>query len=188
VKSLLAAVGSLSLLSACAASRPDHFYVLSTQPPGASAPRTPATQQVMLKLTLPAWLDRSEMVLNTSTDAVLILEHERWAAPLGELAAHTLARDIERRRGDLLVNGQSGSRATGATVGVTVDVVQISVHRGSRASMEAHWRILEPRSGQDQVGGEVFSAPVAGDESAAVAKGLSECLGLLAERLAGQIR
>ncbi|HME38491.1 MAG TPA: PqiC family protein [Steroidobacteraceae bacterium] len=183
----MAAVCFLGLVCACASSRPDHFYVLSPQPPGVSVPRTTPATQVLLQLTLPSWLDRPQMILDTSTDAIVILEHERWAAPLGELAAQTLARDIERRRGDLLVN-QSGSRTSGAAVKITVDVVQISLHRGARAGMEAHWRILESQSGRDQIGGEVFSAPLSGDGSAAVASALSECVGLLADRLVGQIR
>jgi len=188
LKSLLAAACFIGLVCACASRRPDHFYVLSLQPPGASTPRTTPATQVLLQLTVPSWLDRSQMMLDTSTDAIVILEHERWAAPLGELAAQTLARDIERRRGDLLVIGQSGSRTGGAGLRITVDVVQLSLHRGARASMEAHWRIVESQSGRDEIGGDVFSAPVAGDGSAAVAQALSECVGLLADRLVGQIR
>jgi hypothetical protein len=66
--------------------------------------------------------------------------------------------------------------------------VQITVRSGGRASIEAHWRIVDPRAGADVVGSEVFSAPVAQDAYAAVPPALSECLGLLADRLTGQMR
>jgi uncharacterized lipoprotein YmbA len=184
----LAAVGILSLLCACVTSRPDHFYILSTQPQSVPEARTAPATQVSLRVTLPSLVDRSEMILNTSANGIIVLEHERWAAPLGDLATQTLARDLELRRSDILVAGQSAGRSGDAAVKVTVDLVQMTVRRGERASIEAHWRITDPRVGGDAVGSEIFSAAVAQDGYAAVPQALSECLGLLADRLAGQMR
>lgn len=187
MRSLLTAVGLLSLLCACVTSRPDHFYILSTQPQSVPEARTASATQVSLRVTLPSLMDRSEMILNTSANGIVVLEHERWAAPLADLATQTLARDLELRRSDTLVAGQSTGRS-GAAVKVAVDLVQMTVRRGERASIEAHWRIVDPRAGADVVGSEVFSAAVAQDGYAAVPQALSECLGLLADRLAGQMR
>jgi uncharacterized lipoprotein YmbA len=99
----------------------------------------------------------------------------------------TLARDLERRRSDLLVAGRSAGQSGDAAVKVTVDLVQMTVRRGERASIEAHWRILDPRTGGERVGSEVFSAPLAQDGYAAVPQALSDCLGLLADRLVGMM-
>jgi uncharacterized lipoprotein YmbA len=118
----------------------------------------------------------------------MVLEHERWAAPLADLVTQTLGRDLERRRSDLLVAGHNVSPSGAAAVKVTVDLVQMTVRRGEQASIEAHWRILDPRTGADTVGSEMFRAPVAQDGYAAVPQALSECLGLLADRLVGQLR
>jgi uncharacterized lipoprotein YmbA len=188
VKSPLTAVCFLSLLCACVTSRPDHFYILSAQPQGASAPRTTPATQVLLRVTLPSLVDRSEMILNTSANGVIVLEHERWAAPLADLVTQTLARDIERRRSDMLVADPGVSHPGEAAVKVTVDLVQMTVRKGERASIEAHWRILDPHPGGDGVGSEVFSAPLAQDGYAAVPQALNDCLGLLADRLVGQMR
>ena len=68
MKSLLAAGFFLSLLCACATSRPDHFYILSPLPQGAGDARTTPATQMWLRVTLPSLVDRSEMVLNTSTN------------------------------------------------------------------------------------------------------------------------
>jgi uncharacterized protein len=175
------------LLSACATSHPDHFYILSTQPAGAGTARTSPAAPAALKVTLPSVVDRPEMVLNTSADDVIIQEHERWAAPLADLVWQTLARDLERRRSDLLVADSSVNRASGSVIKINVDVVQLTVHRGRQASIEAHWRILDPRTGKDVTGGDVFSSPLGQDDYAAVAQALSQCLGLLADRLVGQM-
>jgi hypothetical protein len=174
------------LLCACAG-HPDHFYILSTQPAGAGQARTSPAVPTALKVTLPSVVDRSEMVLSTSAEDVIIQEHERWAAPLADLVTQTLARDLERRRSGLLVADPSVNRPGSPVVKVNVDVVQVTVHRGREASIEAHWRILDSRTGKDITGGDVFTSPLGQDDYAAVAQGLSQCLGLLADRLAAQI-
>jgi hypothetical protein len=176
------------LLGGCAVSHPDHFYILSTQPAGAGPARTSPAAQAALKVTLPSVVDRPEMVLNASADDVIVQEHERWAAPLADLMWQTLARDLERRRSDLLVADSGVNRASGAVIKVNVDVVQLTVHRGKDASIEAHWRILDSRTGKDVTGGDVFGAPMGQDDYAAVAQALSRCLGLLADRLVGQLQ
>jgi uncharacterized protein len=187
VRLLLPALCIVSLLGACVSSQPDHFYVLSVQPQGASEARSAPVTPMALKVTLPSLVDRSEMILNTAADGVTVLEHERWAAPLADLVTQTLARDIERRRPDALVADAGRDRSGGTAVKITVDVVQMTVRRGDRASIEAHWRILDPRNAETIVGGDVFSAPVGPVGSAAVAQALSDCLGLLADRLVGQL-
>jgi uncharacterized lipoprotein YmbA len=191
VRLLLGVLCTMSLLGACASSRPDHFYVLSVQPQGVSEARITPLTQVALKVTLPSLVDRSEMILNTSADGVTVLEHERWAAPLADLATQTLARDIERRRRDMLVAAAGTDRSGGSAVKIIVDVVQMTIRRGDRASIEAHWRILDPRNdpghAKIDVGGDVFSASVGQDGYAAVAQALSDCLGLVADRLVGQL-
>jgi uncharacterized protein len=187
VRLLLPALCGASLLGACAAHQPDHFYILSVQPQGVTEARTTPATQTTLKVTLPSLVDRSEMILNTSADGVTVLEHERWGAPLADLATQTLARDIERRRRDVLVADSGADRSGGTAVKITVDVVQVTVRRGDRASIEAHWRIFDPRTSKTVVGGDVFSAPLAQDGYAAIPQALSDCLGLLADRLVGQI-
>jgi uncharacterized protein len=188
VKSLLTAVSFLSLLCACATGRPDHFYILSAQPQGASTPRTTPATQLWLRVALPSLVDRSEMIINTSANGVIVLEHERWAAPLADLVTQTLARDIERRRSDILVADQSVRHPSETAARMTVELVQMTVRKGERASIEAHWRIADPRQGGDVVGSEVFSAPLARDDYAAVPQAFSDCLALLADRLVGQMR
>lgn len=187
MKSPATVVCLLSLLSACASGRPDHFYILSTQPAGLAGARMAPATRAALTVTLPAPVDRAEMVLNTSTDGVVVLEHERWAAPLSDLVSQALAGDLERRRGDLLVARAGGNRFRDPALRIAVDIVQLTVRRGGRASIEAQWRIQGAHTGEDVAGGEEFSAAVGTAGYADVAKALSESLGLLADRLASQI-
>jgi uncharacterized lipoprotein YmbA len=186
MKNWLPPVCCLCLLSACASSRPDHFYILSAQPANSNEARQAPSTAVSLRVTVPSLVDRPELVFNTSADGVEVMEHERWAAPLADLVSETLARDIERRRADLLVAERADGAAHAAILKVTVDVVQVSLNRDGRASIDTQWRILDVRTGKDVIGDDMFSAPVKGDSAAASARALSECLGLLADRLAAE--
>ena len=188
MRASLTAVCSLMLLSACVSSRPDHFYILSALPQGAAEARPPSDVQATLEVTLPPWADRSEMLLNTSAGEVIVLEHERWAAPLAELVRQALALDIERRRADMTVADREVNRSKASVIDIKVDVVQMSVHRGDSAHIEARWRIHDPRTGSVTVGGGEFAAALADEGYASVAQALSECLSQLADRLVQQLR
>lgn len=180
-------VGSAWLLAACAGPA-DHFYTLSTQPDASGAPATkPFDAHVILSTAIPPLIDRTQMLVNTSDDQIVILEHERWAAPLSELVAHTLARDIEQRRPGVLVGGAGFDQAALATIKIRVDVVRMSARKDGRAVLEAHWRILGPGADSDHLDGGVFTAPVAGGEYAAIALAFSTCLGSLADKIAERL-
>jgi len=188
LKSSSTAAALLMLLCACASSRPDHFYILTPLPQGPAAARPVPAVQAALRLSVPSLADRPEMLLNTSAGGIDVLEHERWAAPLADLMTQTLARDIELRRADMLVFGPDAYRAKDPVVKITVEVVQITVHRGGRAGIAAHWRIVDSGSAKDVAGGDEFSAALGSEDYAAVAQALSECLGKLADRLVEQMR
>jgi uncharacterized lipoprotein YmbA len=188
VKASLTAVCSLMLLSACVSSRPDRFYILSALPQSADEVHPASDQQAVLKVTLPPWTDRSEMLLNTSAGEVIVMEHERWAAPLADLVRQTLGVDIERRRGDISVGDREVNGSKAPAIQIAVDVVQMTVRRGERARLEVRWRIHDPRTGADAVGGGEFAAALGSESYASVAQALSECLGALADRLVQQLR
>ncbi len=187
MKSLTLWMGSLFLLCACVASRPDRFYVLDAQPSAAGGSRSAFGKQVMLSVTLPSLVDRNEMVLTAPGNGIVILDHERWAAPLADQVLATLGRDIERRRADLLVADQRLGHSGIPGVKITVDVVQLSALKGSRVSIETRWRILDLATGQSVLGAEQFAAPTDSDGYDAIARALSVCLGSLADRLVGRL-
>jgi hypothetical protein len=50
-----------------------------------------------------------------------------------------------------------------------------------------HWVIQDGSTARTSSGAETFNSPVGDDSYAAIARALSDCLGLLADRLAGQM-
>ena len=177
--------GSLAV-SGCVG-QADHFYALNTVPEAARVAGAP-TIHVRLQVTIPSLMDRNEMVLQTSRNGIVILDHERWAAPLADQVSQTLARDIEGRRSDVFVGDRGFDRAAAPPVTLKVDIVRMSAQRGGRASIEAHWRIVDSSAGVDQLGSGSFEAAMIGDGYAAVAQAYSQALSDLAERLAAEVR
>ena len=140
----LRAGAAFALLMASCATQPDHFYALTPLPDAARAPAGTLSTHVILNVTIPPVVDRRELVLNDSNGRVLILEHERWAAPFAEQVSDALARDIEQRRSDVVVADRGFDRAGTPPVRIRVDVVRMSARRNGRATLEAHWRIVDP--------------------------------------------
>ena len=167
--------------------QPDHFYTLNTVPDAAPVAGAP-TIHVRLQVTIPSLLDRNEMVLKTGGNRIMILDHERWAAPLSDQVSQTLARDIEGRRSDIFVGDRGFDRAAMPPVTLKVDIVRMSAQRGGQASIEAHWRIVDSNAGVDELGRGSFEASITRDDYAGVAQAYSRTLSDLADHLAQEVR
>jgi uncharacterized lipoprotein YmbA len=168
-------------------SQADHFYTLNTVPDAARVAGAP-TIHVRLQVTIPSMVDRNEMVLNTGRNGIVILDHERWAAPLADQVSQTLARDIEGKRSDIFVGDRGFDRSAAPPVALKVDIVRMSVQRSGRASIEAHWRIIDSSAGVDELGSGAFEAAITRDDYAAIAQAYSQTLSDLAERLSEEVR
>jgi len=174
------------LLASCAA-HPDRFYGLSTLPGAALPPAAGYATRVLLSTSIPSVVDRRELIVDAPDDRILVLEHERWAAPLSDLVNQTLARDIEQRRADVLVADRAFDQAGVKPVRIKVEIVRMSARRGGQATMEAHWRIEDAAAQLDLLGGASFSSPIEGDDYASIARAFSLCLASLADRLAEKL-
>jgi uncharacterized lipoprotein YmbA len=185
--SFLCAGAALVVLVASCTIRADRFYALTPLPDTARGAAGTLSTHVILTVTIPPVVDRRELVLNDSNGRVLILEHERWAAPFAEQVSDALGRDIEQRRSDVVVADRGFGRAGASPVTIRVDLVRMSAQRNGRATLEAHWRIADPAAKTDEIGGDAFSAPIEGSEYSAVAQAFSACLAALADRLVAKL-
>lgn len=181
----------LLLVGGCAGT-PDRFYTLHAAPgpnaPGAATRAAAAGTQdvstiIQLTVTVPSMVDRSEMVLNTTQSRVVVLDHERWAAPFADQVTAVLAADLESRRPGMIVAGRGFDRLNGAQVRIKVDLTGVAATQGGNARITVHWRISDARASLDVVDTGVFDAPLGRDYSD-VADALSSCLAKLADRLA----
>jgi uncharacterized lipoprotein YmbA len=134
-----------ALLGGCVLNRPDHFHVLDSGHPGDEVAQSAFAMQVILRVSLPTLVDRSEMVL-TNPNGVAILEHERWAAPLTDQFTRVLGQDIEARREDIILASRTIAQPGAHTASIAVDVVELSLQKGTEVRMEIRWRLQRGES------------------------------------------
>jgi uncharacterized lipoprotein YmbA len=186
MKSLPLLVCILALAGGCASRQRDHFYVLDAQPAGSNDSRTQFDRRIALSVTVPSLVDRAEMVLTTS-GGVVVLDHERWAAPLADLVTSTLGRDIERRRSEAVVLPRGPDQAGIPLVKIAVEIDQVTARLGDQVAIETHWRVTDTRTGKVTIGRDAFVSSQRPQSYTDVAAALSTCIGLLAERLVREI-
>jgi uncharacterized protein len=175
-----------ALVSGCALNRPDHFYVLDSGNPRILDPRSTFATQVTLRVTLPVLVDRSELVL-LNPGGVRILEHERWAAPLGDQITTVLGQDLEARREDVILASRRVAEPSLPNASLSVDVVQLYLQQGSGVRLEARWRLEDGRDGKVSQGRETFTAPAADANYLSLVRSFDACVGLLADRLVADL-
>jgi len=184
MKSLLAIC--VLLLAACVTRQQDHFYVLDPQPAAIETSRSQFERQVTLRVTIPSLIDRGEMVVETS-GGVSVLDHERWAAPLADMISGALSRDIERRRGDVVVLPKSADQAGLPLFKIAVEIDQVTARLTDHFSIETHWRVTDARTGKETLGRETFVSQQQPQSYADIAAAFSACIASLADRLAEKI-
>lgn len=130
----------VATLVACA-SVPTHFYTLlpPAQPPGATA--APAAFAIeVAPVGVPAEVDQAQWLVRTGPGQVVVLDNERWAAPLADELRAAFADELTRQLG-----ARDVYKATNHA-GMPVYRVQIDVRRfesaaGQYALIDADWSI-----------------------------------------------
>jgi uncharacterized lipoprotein YmbA len=175
------------LLAGCVTRQPDHFFVIDPLPAAVAPPRSQFDRQVTLRVAIPSLVDRGEMVI-AGDNGVSVMDHERWAAPLADMIDSALSRDIERRRSDVVVLPRSADKAGIPLIKIAVEIDQVTAPLAAGPlSIDTHWRVTDARTGKETLGRDTFVSPQQPRSYAEVAAALSACIGLLADRLAGEI-
>lgn len=176
---------SYGLLAAgCVSSHPDRFYALDAARTEQLPARSKFAMQVNLRVSLPLIVNRNEIVLS-SPNGVIILEHERWAAPLSEQFNSVLGQDIEARRQGVLIASRSIAEPEGPMTSIAVDVVQLSLQKAVGAKVEVRWRVQ--RGSDVTQGREIFASATSGEGYGGLVQSLDSCIGSLADRLVAQL-
>lgn len=137
----LAAVGALAL-GACA-SAPVHYYTLiaPTAEAAGTASAVPHTASVLpfelLPVSLPAQVDQPQLVVRDGAQGMLLLNGERWIAPLGDELRSALAADLVRALPGSDASGLPGNDRP--RLRIKLDVRRFDSQPGSYALLAGTW-------------------------------------------------
>jgi uncharacterized lipoprotein YmbA len=174
------------VLWAGCASTPSKFYTLSptAEPGGGTATYSVAVGPV----SVPATVDRPQMVVSVGPNQVRIDEFNRWASPLPGDIARVVAENLSKILGTPLVSVFPQATATGASYRVLIDVMRFESVPGKSVTLDAVWTVRGAKEGALRAGRTTVNEPAADGSTAALVAGHSRALGRLSGEVAEAIR
>lgn len=183
----------LLVLSGCANDPPTNFYVLQALPETLTEEQqTEATKGIALGIgpvTLPQYLDRSQIVTRRSRNALTLEDFDQWAQPLTENFAKVLGQNLSLLIPTDRIAYFPWRRATRVDFQIIVDVNQFEGIAANQALLVARWSILN-RDGERELlarqSRHVETAAGTGMEATVLA--LNKALDSLSEEIAEAVR
>jgi uncharacterized lipoprotein YmbA len=135
------------LLTACAETPAPNFYLLESQsPPIVATTNAEKKQMIGLgPLTLPALLDRQQIVTRTENNGIQLAEFHQWAAPLKGNVIDVLSKNLEARQANSIVIGYPWSAYGDMDYRIIIDISRFDSQLGKSANLEANWAIMEEK-------------------------------------------
>lgn len=133
-------------------------------------------------LEVPPDLNRREIVVRQADQKLDIRANEQWSANFQELVLHTLAFDLANRlpEGAVVLPGEP--RPNGAVRSMNVVFEELAAGPEPRVVLDARWTL------GDVSHHERVTVDIASLDSVNVAKGVSQAVAGLADRIAGEVR
>lgn len=183
--SLLLSAAAVGLATAC--STPSfHFYTLSA----ANVPAAPATSLVVAlgPVTVPAVVDRPEMVVSTGANQVKLDDFHRWASPLPDNLARVIAKDLVLMLGTPRVIQFPQALGPQADYRVVVDFRSFDSTLGEKASVDAIWMIHRTKDRKLQTGQTTVRESVTDPSYEALAAAHSRAVAKISQDIADAIQ
>jgi hypothetical protein len=181
-------LAALLLLAAtgCLGSKPSRFYTLDST--ASSDGAAPARVAVLVSpVTIPASVDRPQLVLHVAANQVEIDEFERWAAPLADSIARVVAADLSALLGTPdVASAPLANFAPGYRVSIAVQRFESSP--GRHALVDALWTVRRVDGGTARSGRSIAQEPAADASVGALAAAHSRALAKLSADVAAAIR
>lgn len=179
------------LVAACASGEPTRFYTLApiSEPGSAPVERTRELLVEVGPVTLPAYLDRTQIVTRLAPTRVALSDMHSWVEPLDGLVARTMAESLAVLLGSdqVLLWPQQGDIA--ADYRVEVQVTRFDTSDRGEALLDTRWLLFgpdepDPLAVRRERITEAIGEP--GDYEARVAA-MSRALALLSRRVAEEV-
>jgi len=180
-----------ALLAACSTSKlPERFHTLvpadAAQAASAAATTSPIYVDV-LPVSIPPQADHAQWAVRQPDDSLLLLEQDRWAAPLQDELRGAIVARLTSRWGAVDVRGVAPPQAS--VWRVRVDVQRFESVPGREARIEAAWSVLSTQRGAIAlVCRSVMQEPASQSSIAALAEAHRRAVTRLADEIGQHIK
>ena len=175
------------LLSACAATPSAHFYTLEAQSPSPVATTTAIAKKPLIgigPLSLPAVLDRRQIVTHAADNSLEIAEFDLWASPLKDNIIAVLSKNVAALQPNAMVRAYPWSAYGDADYHVIVDITRFDTQLGQSVNLEAGWAIMAGKTHTIIGNGQIkIQQPLNDAGYAGATQALSKLLGKFSQQL-----
>jgi uncharacterized lipoprotein YmbA len=179
--------GMVAAIIAGCVSSPSRLYTLSPT-------TTPTAEQTVGciisvgPVSVPAAVDRLQIVVRTGPNQVLINEFDRWASPLKGDIARVVAANLVSMLGTAHVTAFPASSAADASYRVVIDVLRFDSEPDKAATMDVLWTVSATKGGHTRRNRTTLVEPTQGADYAALVAAHSRALGRISSEIAAMIR
>ncbi|MCB1099359.1 MAG: membrane integrity-associated transporter subunit PqiC [Verrucomicrobiae bacterium] len=180
-------------LGACTSSDSIRYYMLSAD----AAPEANSRSSLVLgvgPVTIPDYLDRTELVFQSAPNRFEIPSQHRWAGSLREDVQRVFGANLARQLGTTTVHYHPWDRRLQCDVTVSLSIIRFHSVTGGEAILEANWQIQRNGDNGDNdaestlQGHLMKEVPLEGDGYEVVVAAQSRLLAEAAKDLAGKVR
>jgi uncharacterized protein len=182
----IAAVSFLVVLAAGCASPASRFYTLSAANPPAA---TPSNLSVVVgPVSVPAVVDRPQIVVSTGPNQVRLEEFNRWAAPLQNTIARVVAENLVAMLGTPRVILSSQTLGADTDYRAAIEVQRFESAPGEAAILDAVWTVSRAKDGKSLTGRTTVQEVTSDKSYDALAAAHSRALARLSLDIADSVR
>ncbi len=176
----------LVVLAGCASTPASRFYTLSA---GATPAATSSDLSVAVgPVSVPAVVDRPQIVVRTGPNEVRLDEFNRWAAPLANNIARVVAANLVTLLGTPRVVLAPPALGTDTDYRVLIQVQRFDSALGEAATLDAVWTVTRSKDGKSQTGRTTVREPSPEKGYDALAAGHSRALARLSRDIASAVQ
>ncbi|TSA38543.1 MAG: membrane integrity-associated transporter subunit PqiC [Methylococcaceae bacterium] len=177
--SLLAAL----MLGACSTTPPTHFYVLDALPQTERANKQ-ALAIGIGPITLPALLERKQMVTRLHNNTVQLAEFHQWAEPLKDTLLRVIVKNLAALQPTYVFRAYPWSAYGNVDYRIIIDIDSFAAETKKNVKFSASWAIMDERQHTIIKNGKTqLERILANPAPAAIAEAMSQLLSQFSQRL-----
>ena len=177
------------LAAGCASSPSSRFYTLSATLSASTAPPADATSSNLSvavgPVSVPAAVDRPQIVVSTGPNQVQLDEFNRWASPLQDNIARVVAENLIAMLGTPRV---TQTLSVDAGYRAVIEVQRFESALGEATTLDAVWTVRRAKDGKSQTGRTTVREPAPGTSYDALAAAHSRAVARLSRDIADAVR
>ena len=177
-----------AVLAGCVSASPvSRFYTPNSTVVPSNTPRADYSVSVG-PISIPAVVDRQQIVVMTGPNQVSINEFDRWASPLKDEIGHTVVEDLTALLGTTKVTQFPQSISSEASYRIVIDILRFDSEQGKSAILDALWTVSHAESRKSYRGRTTHTEQVQDNNFANLVAAHSRALGRLSTDIAQKIK